>query len=150
MTKSIVPPYMRLIQAQTDDKRAAALADFNKGLRAFAEKVKGPYFLGDQFSLVDIAIAPFVIRDHILAENRGFDRAAVGGGWKEYADNLLKRQSLVKTTSVSSFVGSPWILFNVVAPVQEREKYAPIYDRYLKDEAESEAAKAIREGRPMP
>ena len=34
--------------------------------------------------------------------------------------------------------------------IQERVHYADIYGRYLRDEAQSEAAKAIRAGRVIP
>lgn len=66
-----------------------------------SEKAKGPYFLGDAFSMVDVVLAPWVIRDYILKEHRGYAREAVGGGWKEYADALSARESVLKTQSVS-------------------------------------------------
>lgn len=64
--------------------------------------MKGPYFLGDAFSMVDVVLAPWVIRDYLLKEHRGYSREAVGSGWKEYAEALSTRESVVKTQSVSS------------------------------------------------
>lgn len=92
---------MRTLQAQESDKQAAALTELNAVLRKLAEKVKGPYFLGDAFSLVDVAVAPWVMRDYVLTENRGYAREAVGAGWAEYARNLENRESVRKTHSVS-------------------------------------------------
>ncbi|PSR72646.1 hypothetical protein PHLCEN_2v11481 [Hermanssonia centrifuga] len=131
ISKSIVSAFFRLIQAQEPDKQQEALESFNKSLAALAEKVKGPYFLGDEFSLVDIAIAPWVVRDYIATENRGYSREAVGAGWKDYCEVLEKRDSVLKTQS-------------------EKEHYAEIYGRYLRNEAQSEAAKATRAGRAIP
>ena len=51
---------------------------------------------------VDVAVAPWMVRDWVVAEHRGFDRAAVGNGWKEYVDRLERRESIVKTTSVGA------------------------------------------------
>ncbi|EKM53396.1 uncharacterized protein PHACADRAFT_259750 [Phanerochaete carnosa HHB-10118-sp] len=131
ISKSIVPAFFRLIQAQTSEKRQEALAEWNKALTQFAEKIKGPYFLGEEFSLVDVAIVPWIVRDYIVAENRGFKRDDVGSKWIEYAARLEKRDSVSKTSS-------------------DKEHYAEIYGRYLRDEAQSEAAKATRAGRAIP
>ncbi|KAI0753111.1 glutathione-S-transferase [Daedaleopsis nitida] len=130
VAKQIVPGFMRLLQEQDTDKRKTYLEEYYKALRTLCEKVKGPYFLGEQFTLVDVALAPWVVRDYILKENRGYEREAVGNGWSEYAGKLETRESVVKTQS-------------------DKAHYAEIYGRYLRNEAQSEAAKAIRAGRPF-
>ncbi|KAJ7072668.1 glutathione-S-transferase [Mycena amicta] len=129
VSKSFVPNFMRLVQAQTDDKRDVARSDLYAALRTFASEAKGPYFLGEEFSLVDAAIVPWILRDHIIAEHRGYSREAVSAEWKRYADHVEQRESVIKTKS---------------------DKYTEIYGRYLRDEAQSEAAKAIRAGRVIP
>ncbi|KAI0692087.1 glutathione-S-transferase [Cytidiella melzeri] len=130
IAKSVLPWNFRLIQAQEPDKQKDALDELNKALRTFTEKIKGPYFLGDEFSLVDIAIAPWIVRDYIIAENRGFTREGVSPKWKEYADLVEKRDSILRTQS-------------------DKEHYAEIYGRYLRDEAQSWVARAIRAGKPI-
>ncbi|KAJ6497564.1 glutathione-S-transferase [Mycena sanguinolenta] len=129
--KSCVPAFMRLIQAQEEEKRDLARTELYDALRKFAAQIKGPYFLGDRFSLVDVAIVPWITRDYIVAENRKYSREEVSAEWKRYADHVEQRESVLKTKS-------------------ERDKYAEIYGRYLRDEAQSEAAKAIRSGRVIP
>jgi len=131
VTKSIVPAFMRVIQAQDPEKQKEYLKELLAAQSKLAEQVKGPYFLGDEFSLVDIALAPWIVRDYISAEHRGYRREDAGEAWKKYADNLAKRPSVLNTSS-------------------DLEHYAQIYGRYLRDEAQSEAAKAIRAGRPIP
>ncbi|GJE91373.1 glutathione S-transferase family protein [Phanerochaete sordida] len=131
VTKNVVPNFMRLIQAQSPEKQDAARADLYKGLRTFADQARGPYFLGDEFSLVDVALAPWIVREWVVVENRGYDRAAVSDPWKKYADLVEQRDSIRRTSS-------------------ERQHFIDIYGRYLRDEAQSEAAKAIREGRAIP
>ena len=98
---------MRTVQAQDPAKQREHLEEFYAALRTLGAKVQGPYFLGDEFSLVDVAVAPWVVRDYILAENRGYSREAVGAGWKEYAEKLESRDSVQKTQSVSG--KSTWI-----------------------------------------
>ncbi|KAF8993023.1 glutathione-S-transferase [Cyathus striatus] len=131
ISKSFIPPNQRLIQAQEKEKQDAARSQVYDALRTFSEKIKGPYFFGEEFSLVDVAIAPWVVRDYITTEHRGFKREEVGEKWVKYAAAIEKRDSIIKTSSL-------------------KEHYTEIYGRYLRDEAQSEAAKATREGRVIP
>ncbi|KAG6879137.1 hypothetical protein C0992_004954 [Termitomyces sp. T32_za158] len=130
ITKSIIPAYQRLLQAQDAGKQAELREEYKEALRKYAKEVKGPYFLGEDFSLVDVAIAPWIKRDYVLEENRGFKKEDVSEAWVRYASAIEKRRSIVQTQS-------------------EREHLDEIYGRYLRDEAQSEAAKAIRAGRSL-
>ncbi|KAF8552953.1 glutathione S-transferase [Imleria badia] len=100
-------------------------------LLMYVAQVKGPYFLGEDLSLADVIVAPWTARVYILGQHRGYDRAGAGAVWKAYVERLAARESVLKTTS-------------------DRDKLQVIYDRYLRDEAQSEAAKAIRAGKLMP
>ncbi|KAI0061960.1 glutathione-S-transferase [Artomyces pyxidatus] len=131
ISKAVVPSFFRLVQAQDPEKQAIALEENCKALRALAEAVKGPYFGGEEWGLVDTAVVPWIVRDYVIAEHRGYKRADVGGGWEEYAKRLESRESVLRTSS-------------------GKKHYEKIYGRYLRDEAQSEAAKATREGRPVP
>jgi len=131
VSKAVIPPYQRLLQAQEREKQDAAREEYCVALRKFSKEVQGPYFLGDEFSLVDVTIAPWIIRDHFIQEYRGYKREDVDEGWVNYTSAIEKRESVVSTQS-------------------EKHHYYPIYGRYLRDEAQSEAAKAIRAGRDLP
>ncbi|KIL00850.1 hypothetical protein PAXRUDRAFT_29478 [Paxillus rubicundulus Ve08.2h10] len=130
-SKNIIPAWQRLLMAQDKDKQGAARQELYEGQKKLAEQVKGPYFLGENFSLVDVANAPWAPREYILVKHRGYDTEGAGAKWRAYTENLCERDSVIKTTS-------------------DPDKLQVIYDRYLRDEAQSEAAKAIRAGRPMP
>lgn len=70
-------------------------------MSTLSKNAKGPWFMGEEFGLVDVAIAPWCARDYIISEHRGYVRGDVGDGWKEYAERLESRESVVKTSSVS-------------------------------------------------
>ncbi|KAG1824434.1 glutathione S-transferase [Suillus subaureus] len=125
-----VDPFERA-HAQSTEQQDAARQELYDAQRKLAQQVKGPYFTGKEFGLVDVANAPWVAREYILAEHRGYDGTQVGNGWSEYAERLATRESIIKTTS-------------------DEDKLQVIYDRYLRDEAQSEVAKALRAGRPLP
>jgi glutathione S-transferase len=101
----------------------------------------GPYFLGAEFSLVDVALAPWAVRlwvfDHfkggvgIPGEGEGGEDEEVWRRWRVWRKEVEGRKSVSGTLS-------------------EREHYLPIYQRYAEDRAMSEAAKAIRAGKAIP
>ncbi|KAG6885002.1 hypothetical protein C0993_006653 [Termitomyces sp. T159_Od127] len=102
VSKSIVPAFQRLLQAQDAEKQAGLREEYFEALRKYAKEVKGPYFLGEYFSLVDVAVAPWITRDYVLEEHRGFKREDVNEVWVKYASAIEKRQSIVQTQSVSN------------------------------------------------
>jgi len=129
--KNYVPAFHRLLQAQEPEQQAKVGEELYEALRKLVQQVKGPYFSGETFGIVEAAIAPWVVRDWILAEHRGYKRSGAGEAWERYAKALAERPSVLKTSS-------------------NNEHLVPIYGRYLRDEAQSEAAKEIREGRAIP
>lgn len=131
ISKSIIGAFFRLLQAQEEDKRTEALGDLNKALKTYFAEVKGPFFAGEQWTLPDIALAPFLARGYILEEHRGYDPKKVSEGFAEYSERLIERPSVMATTS-------------------EMQYYEEIWGRYLRNEAQSEMAKATRSGRGEP
>jgi glutathione S-transferase len=101
VSKAFVPVFFRLIMSQEPEKQESARTELYDALRKFAAQVKGPYFLGDEFSLVDVAIVPFITRDYILADHRNYSREGISAEWKQYADHVEQRESVLKTKSVS-------------------------------------------------
>ncbi|KAH9942184.1 glutathione-S-transferase [Epithele typhae] len=130
--KTVVPAWFRLVMATGDDAaaQAARREELYAGVRALMAEaaVDGPYFLGEQFSTVDVALAPFVARDFVLAAHRGYERAEAGERWVRYARALEERKSVRETFS-------------------DKDRVMKSYARYLSNEAQSEAAKAFRVGK---
>ena len=94
----------------------------------------GPFFLGEELSLIDLIIAPWAVRLWVFDHFKGGLQMPTGEVWKRWGKWLSavqNRESIMSTTS-------------------EREHYLPVYERYAKDLAQSEMAKAIREGKGVP
>lgn len=101
ISKNIIPLNMRLLMEQDPEKQKSYLEEFSNALRTFVGKVKSPFFLGEQFSLVDVAIAPWIMRGYVLSEHRGYSRAVVSPEWEAYCAVVETRPSVANTFSVS-------------------------------------------------
>ncbi|CAF3748204.1 unnamed protein product [Adineta steineri] len=131
LAKKFTSAFFRTMQAQEEDKQKEALNELVETLKTYLDQVKGPWFLGEQFSLVDITAAPWIFRMYILEEHRRFKDELVGGCWPEYKKLIKERPSVIKTSS-------------------DRQRYMEFYQRYLQNETDSEIAKATRAGKPLP
>ncbi|KAF2685520.1 glutathione transferase omega-1 [Lentithecium fluviatile CBS 122367] len=143
VTSRIIPGFHRFLQHQGQDGLKEKQHDFLGYLKEFTKEMdpKGPFFLGKEFSLIDIVIAPWALRlwifDHfkgglgIPEKGKGGDDETVWEKWRVWVEEVSKRRSVIETMS-------------------EREHYLPIYQRYADDDAQSELAKATRAGRGVP
>ncbi|KAH7394088.1 glutathione transferase omega-1 [Phaeosphaeria sp. MPI-PUGE-AT-0046c] len=139
----IVPAYHRFLQHQGEEGLNKKQQEFLNHLVEFTREMEadGPYFMGKEFSLIDIVMAPWATRlwvfDHfkggsgIPEDGRGGADEQVWKRWRKWLNAVEERKSVKETSS-------------------EREHYLPIYQRYAEDRAQSEAAKAIRAGRGIP
>ncbi|KAH7095027.1 glutathione transferase omega-1 [Paraphoma chrysanthemicola] len=139
----IIPAYHRFLQHQGQEGLKEKQDEFLHHLKEFTRAMHptGPYFFGKEFSLVDVALAPWAVRlwvfDHfkggigIPGEGEGGEDEDVWKRWRVWREEVKGRKSVRETLS-------------------EREHYLPIYQRYAEDKAMSEAAKAIRAGRAIP
>jgi glutathione S-transferase len=114
--------------------------EFLSALKTFTEAMvpaeQGPYFLGNEVSLVDLCIVPWAIRLWVFEVFKG------GFGIEEEREEWVKRWELwLHATEKRE---------SVVSTMSEREHYLPIYKRYAEDVAQSELAKATREGKGVP
>ena len=94
----------------------------------------GPFFLGEEVGMVDLILAPWAVRLWVFEHFKGgleMGKDKVGDRWGRWLNAMQGRESVVSTTS-------------------ERKHYLPIYERYANDTAQSELAKATREGRGVP
>jgi glutathione S-transferase len=147
----VVPGFYRLLQ-HTEGKEYSigeARGELLAGLRGFAKEMvdsgsggDGPWFLGGQFSLVDVMLVPWAKRlfliDHYKPGGVGIPKKGERGEdeevwarWDEWFGAAVERDSVKATWS-------------------EDDKYIAAYKRYAEDTTQSEVGKATRQGRILP
>ncbi|KAF9078304.1 thioredoxin-like protein [Rhodocollybia butyracea] len=151
VTSRIIPSWHRFLQFQHKDGQSEqeAMEGLKKvrdawlgHIREFTQEmdVKGPFFAGPDLGWIDIVVAPWMLRSWVFDYYKGGSGIPEEGQegddqvWKRYRKYntaIHERRSIQETTS-------------------EREHYLPIYQRYADDIAQSEMAKATREGRGVP
>ncbi|KAI9815774.1 MAG: hypothetical protein M1827_002170 [Pycnora praestabilis] len=149
VTSRIIPAFHRFLQFQSgveeDPNKGIKKVreDFLDQLKEFARELdgEGPFFLGKEPTLIDFVIAPWAIRLWVFdefksglgipAKGKGGNDEEVWARWRTWLHAIENRRSLRETLS-------------------EREHYMPIYRRYADNTAQSELAKATREGKGVP
>ncbi|KAJ1329748.1 glutathione S-transferase [Microdochium nivale] len=159
----IVPGFYRLLQ-HTGEKDAEytleeARAGFLGHIKTFVKEMEGysekeeegeqkggdeaaPWFLGKEFSLVDIMLAPWAKRlfliDHYKPGGVGIPGPGEGGAdeavwrrWRVWFEAIVERESVKDTWS-------------------DEDKYIEAYKRYAEDTTQSEVAQATRKRQRLP
>ncbi|UNI20493.1 Glutathione transferase [Purpureocillium takamizusanense] len=137
----IIPAFYKLLQHTADKPFSIdeAREELHRHIRAFTEQMdpKGPWFLGEQISLVDISLAPWAKRlwliDHYKPGGLGIskDGDAVWSRWKTWMDAVEGRESVKATWSAD-------------------ERYLAAYKRYADDTTNSLVGQATRQGNRLP
>ncbi|KAH6670698.1 glutathione transferase omega-1 [Halenospora varia] len=140
VTSRIIPAFHRFLQFQGEDEGLKKVREeFLGKIKEFTEEMDrtGPYFLGEELSLIDLVIAPWAVRLWVFDHFKGGLKLPEDEDeewvkrWNVWLNVIEKRESVVSSTS-------------------EKEHYLPIYQRYADDVAQSELAKATREGKGVP
>ncbi|KAL9110911.1 MAG: hypothetical protein Q9227_004526 [Pyrenula ochraceoflavens] len=146
ITSRIIPAYHRFLQCQDTGSELDKLrSEFHGHLKTWIREADpvGPFFSGAQFSMPDIALAPWAVRlwvfDHFKKGGLGIPDKGQGGGedegvwerWRKWVEAVEGRESVKGTMS-------------------ERGYYVEIYRRYAEGRAMSELAKAVRAGKGVP
>lgn len=149
VTSRIIPAFHRLLQFQPnsspdgEEKLQKLREEYRGKLLEFARDMhpEGPFFMGSELTTVDLVMIPWAVRHWVFDHYKGGlaipDKGEGGqdeeawSRWRKWVETLEDRQSIKATTS-------------------QAEHYLPIYKRYADDEAQSELAKATREGRGVP
>mmetsp|Transcript_53250 Transcript_53250/g.113138 ORF Transcript_53250/g.113138 Transcript_53250/m.113138 type:complete len:251 (-) Transcript_53250:52-804(-) len=99
----ICSAFYSLLSRREGEGWEEAAEKFLGGLRAFSSHCKGPFFYGEDFTLVDIAVAPWAvgIRMVVLKHYRNFEvpRTREYAKYWEWAAAVSKRPSFVSTAS---------------------------------------------------
>jgi glutathione S-transferase len=145
ITTRILPNFHRVLQHTEKSQYSLekASGDFQNALKTWIQEAdpEGPYFLGKEFSYADVALAPWAVRLWVLehfkgvaaipAPGQGGTDEEIWNRWRKWSQAVESRKSVAETLS-------------------DRDRYLPLYQRYAEDKAQSELAKAIREGRGVP
>ncbi|KIW13599.1 hypothetical protein PV08_08788 [Exophiala spinifera] len=145
VTTRILPAYHRFLQwtEKSPYSLEKAKTEFLGSLKTWIQQAdpEGPYFLGKDISYADVALAPWALRlwvfDHfkggsgIPEVGQASEDQSAWDRWHKWVAAIQSRKSVTETLS-------------------DREHYLPIYQRYAEDRAQSEMAKATREGKGVP
>ncbi|MEE9327367.1 MAG: glutathione S-transferase family protein [Cocleimonas sp.] len=95
-TSALYMDSFNLLMAKTKDDVNNVLESLNKNLTGLQNaKKETPWFNGDDFSLVDIAAAPFFVRAAFFKENSELDLLANYAELQAWSDLLLARQTVI-------------------------------------------------------
>ena len=114
INNNVCSPFFGVLMRKTPEEREQAKQKLLDGLKKFSSEIQGPFYFGEQFSYVDIAIAPWIYRLGALKRYRDFELPET----PEYA-NL--RAWWAKVLARPSLQGS--------IP-KEEEKLIELYGRY--------------------
>lgn len=93
-TSQLLVEQYKLTHAKTDDDRAAHENELKKQLSVLMAEVKLPLFAGTNFSLIDAAIAPLLMRQRLIDREFHLDVIAANDICRQYTKNLLQRPSV--------------------------------------------------------
>lgn len=148
VTSRIIPSFHRFLQYQSSGDDDGGIqkprTEFLGHLKEFTRAMdgEGPFFLGREFGMPDIALAPWAVRLWVFddfkdgglgipPQGRGGADEAVWRRWRLWIDAVKSRHSVAATMS-------------------DQEHFLPIYKRYADNTAQSELAKATRAGKGVP
>ncbi|OJD09560.1 hypothetical protein ACJ73_10223, partial [Blastomyces percursus] len=108
----ITPSQRKIQYAKSPEERDAARAEFLKAIKEFTAAMdpEGPYFLGKEVGLPDIALAPWVARFFLIekfieggtgipAEGKAGEDEGVWARWWKWEKALRERDSFKNTMS---------------------------------------------------
>ncbi|KAI0398748.1 hypothetical protein F4802DRAFT_132717 [Xylaria palmicola] len=98
----IVPTFFALMRTPDLPKQTEYIDKLQSDVLALVQAAdeRGPYFLGSDLCLVDIHLAPFVLRmSRILREFRSWHDPMPGTRWQQWSDALEQNPHIQATTS---------------------------------------------------
>lgn len=102
VNRHIVPNFYRVLQEQDQEKQIANAQELQNRLSQLitVSNNQGPFFLGPDLSLVDVEIAPWIIRlSRVLKPYRGWPDPEAGTRWAAWVNALEANQHIKATTS---------------------------------------------------
>lgn len=132
--KNLCSPFYSVLVPKEVERRQAGFEKLREGLRMFQANIKGPFFLGEELSIVDVAAIPWAHRIFtcsIIDLYRG-------------PDFKLDREELAP---LLRWLEACLALDSVSATLADKERLIDTYKRYADGTAESKVADAVRAGK---
>ncbi|RJE22900.1 Glutathione transferase [Aspergillus sclerotialis] len=135
INRNIVPNFYRVLQEQDQQKQISNAQELQNRLNQLitVANAQGPFFLGPDISLVDVQIAPWILRlSRVLKPYRGWPDPEKGSRWAAWVNAIESNQHIKATTSTDQL-------------------YMDSYERYSQNRPNtSQVANAINAGMGLP
>ncbi|RWQ94502.1 glutathione transferase [Paecilomyces variotii] len=135
INRHIIPAFYRVLQEQDPQKQVTYAEELKDDISKLvnASHVHGPFFLGPNISMVDIHIAPWILRlSRVLKPYRGWPDPEMGSRWAAWVNAIESNEHVQATTSSDDL-------------------YLDSYERYAENRPNtSQLANAINSGRGLP
>lgn len=102
INRHVVPNFYRVLQEQDQEKQILHAQELQTRLNQLvtAAHDQGPFFLGPNLSLVDVEVAPWIIRlGRVLKPYRGWPDPEAGTRWAAWVNAIETNQHVKATTS---------------------------------------------------
>ncbi|MCK5809444.1 MAG: glutathione S-transferase family protein [Cocleimonas sp.] len=97
-TSPLYMAFFKLMMSKTKQAGADVILDANKQLATLDKiKVNAPWFNGDDFSMMDISVAPLFMRLAFLKKHYNLDLLDERENLQAWSDKLLARESIVNS-----------------------------------------------------
>ena len=97
-TSPLYMSFFKLMMSKTKEAGAEVILDANKQLATLDKiKVNAPWFNGDDFSMVDISVAPLFMRLAFLKKHYNLDLLDGRENLQAWSDKLLTRESVINS-----------------------------------------------------
>ncbi|MCK5812994.1 MAG: glutathione S-transferase family protein [Cocleimonas sp.] len=97
-TSPLYMAFFKLMMSKTKEAGEGVIAEANKQLDTLEKiKINAPWFNGDDFSMVDISIAPLFMRLAFLKKHFKLDLLEGRSNLQAWSDKILARESIINS-----------------------------------------------------
>jgi glutathione S-transferase len=89
-------PFYSMLLRQEHEEQEKAKQKLTLAIEELVKGYQGPFYLGEQFSVADIAVAPYFDRMIVLKHYRDYE-VPTDSKWNEWSTNVLDRPSVAAT-----------------------------------------------------
>lgn len=93
-TSQLLVVQYKLTHAKNAEDKTALVVELKRQMAILMQEVQLPLFAGTNFSLIDAAIAPLIMRQRLIDREWNLDVIESNETCKKYAKNLLQRPSV--------------------------------------------------------